>query len=104
MVNPKNLPRGKFLPCRMIGAVIVGIALVFWIMFIWYITQPVTLTIITETYAVAEDMSCNNTYVDTGVTILTWIEYWWGPLSVIAIGVLWLFISAHRRDWESRWD
>jgi len=78
-------------------------SLAFFIMFLWYIMQPVTMKIITTTYAVAENMGYNNTYLNSGITILTWIEYWWGPIFLLAIAVVWMFIVSHRREWESRY-
>lgn len=74
----------------------------FFIMYIWYITQPIVLTIINHTMQLAETFGANNTYVVNGITILTWIEYWWGPLFIIALGVLWIYLAAYRRVWTSR--
>lgn len=85
----------------MIGTLIVGLGLAFFTMFIWYITQPVVITIINETMDTAIAMNANNTYVTTAITILKNIEYWWGPLLVGAIAILWLFVAAQRRDWTS---
>lgn len=91
-----------FFPKRIVIDIVVGLAMVFFIMFLWYITQPVTIRLITATHDVAEDMGHNNTYVNTGVTILTQIEYWWGPLLLIGILVVWLFLATQRRDYEGR--
>jgi hypothetical protein len=86
----------------MIQVIIVGLGLSFFIMFMWYIFQPITLTIINTTMEVATvRFGMDNQYINTGVSILTQIEYWWGPLMVIAIAVLWAYVAAQGRDWRS---
>jgi hypothetical protein len=91
-------------PIRAVLAGVIGLTFMFFIMYIWYVTQPVALKVIAETQALTETLGHNNTYVNTGITILTWIEYWWGPLCVIAFGVMWMYVSAHREEWESKYE
>lgn len=87
---------------NMISLIVVGMGLAFFTMFLWYIFQPVTITIINETMDIATNrFGMNNSYVNTGVSILTYIEYWWGPLMVVAIAVLWVYVAAQGRDWRS---
>jgi hypothetical protein len=86
----------------MIQLLIVGMGLSFFIMFMWYVFQPITMTIINTTYEIATvQFGVSNTYLNTGVDILTQIVYWWGPLMVIAIAVLWVYVAAQGREWIS---
>lgn len=86
--------------CRAVLSTVVGIALSFFIMFIWYVTQPVVMVSIEQTRNFAREMGHNNTFVEHGYTLLTWIEYWWGPLVLIGIGIVWLFVTAQREEWR----
>jgi len=97
-----TLPKPIMLPYRFLLSLIVGIALSFFIMFLWYATQPIVISVIVRTQQVAEDLGFSNSYVNGGITLLTWIEYWWGPILVVAICVIWLFLSTIRTDWEGK--
>jgi hypothetical protein len=89
----------------MLGSVLTGLGLSFFTMFLWYFTQPVTMMVIQKTMDVAATMGVTfNSYVLNGITILTYIEYWWGPLMLIAIAVIWMLTSIVRRDTESQMD
>lgn len=96
----RELPRPML--TRILVEIIVGMALGFFIMFLWYITQPIVITLIGRTMAIAENMGHNNTYLNTGIGILVFIEYWWGPIALLGIAILWMFISTQRKDWEGR--
>ena len=86
----------------MLGTVLVGIGLSFFTMFMWYLLHPVTMTLINTTWDIAvNSFGLDNPYVNGGVNIIVQIEYWWGPLMVIAICVIWLFLVAQERDWRS---
>lgn len=87
----------------MIITIVVAIGLCFFTMFMWYITQPIVMTVITKTMEVAVSMGITeNSYLNNSVLILTNIEYWWGPLMVGAIIIVWMLVSAQARDWFSR--
>ena len=87
---------------RILLEIVVGTAMAFFVMYLWYITQPITIVVIEQTKQLAQDMGQYNTFISQGITILTYIEYFWGPLLVIATGIVWVFAAAHRKDWESR--
>lgn len=86
----------------MVSLLLVSMGLCFFIIFLWYIMHSVTAVVIDTTYTIAtEQFDLNNTYINGGVNILLQIEYWWGPLLVIAISVLWVYVAAQGRDWRS---
>lgn len=91
-------------PTRAVLVVVVGLAFMFFIMFMWYVTQPIVIVSIDQTLNYTREMGHNNTYVENAYTILTWIEYWWGPIFVIFVGVIWLYVSAQREEWRSAID
>ena len=91
-------------PTRAILEVVVGLAFTFFTMFIWYVTQPIVIVSIEQTRNFTREMGHNNTFVEGGYTILTWIEYWWGPILVIFVIVIWLYVSAQREEWRSAVD
>lgn len=81
-----------------LGTIVTGLALAFFIMSMWYVTQPIVLSSIDIPQETGFDMGVNNTHVNAGVNILRMIAYWWGPLVVAAIGVVWIVVAAHGRD------
>lgn len=86
----------------MLLELIVGMAISFFIMFLWYITQPITVGIINRLFTTATNLGVSNTYLSNGVTILRYICYWWGPLLVIGIIILWLYGATQREDPSSQ--
>lgn len=84
----------------MIGSLVVGLAFSFFTMILWYITQPVVFRVINTaiTYNVA--FGANNTYAVNGLLILKQIGYWWGPLLVVAVLILWMVVAAQAKDWR----
>ncbi len=90
-------------PVRGLLEIVFGIFVSGFIMFMWYITQPITIKIIEVTWAFADSMGWNNTYVYTGMTILTYIEYYWAVVFLIAVGVVYMFVSSQQRTAESEW-
>jgi len=85
----------------MLGSLVVGIGLAFFTMFLWYIFQPVVMTIIDLGSNILVERGFNNTYVNGGLNILKQEYNWFGVIIVIAIAVIWLFVAAQGRDWRS---
>ncbi len=84
----------------MIGSLIVGLAFSFFTMILWYITQPVVFRVINTAIEYNVAMNANNTYAVNGLLILKQIGYWWGPLLVVAVLILWMVVAAQARDWR----
>ncbi len=82
----------------MIGSLIVGLCFTFFTMILWYITQPVVITAINTAMEYQIAWNANNTYAYNGLLILKQIGYWWGPLLVIAVLILWMIVAAQRED------
>ncbi len=89
-----------FSKVQMVGSLVVGLAFGFFTMILWYITQPVVFRVINTSIEFAAEKGGNNTYAMTGLAILKQIGYWWGPLLVIAVLILWMVVAAQARDWR----
>ena len=79
----------------------IGIGLSFFVMFLWYIFQPVIMTIIDTGTALLVEHQANNTYIVGAINILKQEYYWFGIIIVIAIAVVWMYVAAQGRDWRS---
>lgn len=89
-----------FCKVRLVGSLVVGLAFSFFTMILWYITQPVIFRVINTAIEYNVNQGGNNTYSVNGLAILAQIGYWWGPLLVIAVLVLWMIVAAQTRDWR----
>lgn len=89
-----------FTKINMVSSLVVGLTFAFFTMILWYITQPVVFKVINTAIDYNVDFGANNTYAVSGLNILKQIGYWWGPLLVIAVFILWMIVASQARDWR----
>lgn len=85
----------------MLQVLAIGIGLAFFTMFLWYIFQPVLMTVIDTGMEILVEHNANNTYIVGGLNILKQEYYWFGIIIVVAIAVVWVYVAAQGRDWRS---
>jgi len=76
----------------------------FFVMYFWYVTQPISVFIVQKGREIVQDFGYLNVYVEQAFTVLNWLVYWWGPLLVIAVGIIWMYVSAHREEWRGAYE
>jgi hypothetical protein len=60
------------------------------VLVLWRIFAPLTLKFIDTLTGVANVMGTDLSHITTGMQILVYTIYYWGPITLIGIGIFWM--------------